>query len=379
MVKGKRIGIAYTYDENWVGGTYYVQNLISALHHLPDEKQHLLYVLTKDKKTFNILKEATHYHKLIFLKDSVSEIQNIINKIALRIIKKRVFCKVIKLDFLFPLSYVPQNFDKVSNVIFWIPDLQEKYLPHFFSDQEIDLRNNRYRQMILLNKPIVFSSYAAKRDFEIAFPKSLNKKIVIQFAVTHPKVDFSTIDSIKKKYNISNNYFITPNQFWQHKNHLTLIKGVKLLKESGVQVHVVFTGKEYDYRCPNYTTDLKNKVKEFGLENEIHFLGFISRHEQLVLMKYAIAIVQPSLFEGWSTVVEDAKALNQTVIVSNIDVHKEQIGDKGYFFDPDNISELANVMQSVLQNDVKLKYDIDYKSNVANFAAQINDLILGNL
>ena len=124
---------------------------------------------------------------------------------------------------------------------------------------------------------------------------------------------------------------------------------------------------------------VKNKVKEFGLENEIHFLGFISRHEQLVLMKYAIAIVQPSLFEGWSTVVEDAKALNQTVIVSNIDVHKEQIGDKGYFFDPDNISELANVMQSVLQNDVKLKYDIDYKSNVANFAAQINDLILGNL
>ncbi len=233
--------------------------------------------------------------------------------------------------------------------------------------------------MILLNKPIVFSSYTAKKDFEIAFPKSLNKKTVIQFAVTHPKVDFSSIDSIKNKFNISEKYFISPNQFWQHKNHLTLIKAVKLLKESGVKVHVVFTGKEYDYRCPNYTTDLKNKVKEFGLENEIHFLGFINRHEQLVLMKYAIAVVQPSLFEGWSTVVEDAKALNQTIIASNIDVHKEQIDDKGYFFDPDNISELANVMQSVLQNDVKLKYDIDYKINVANFATQINDLILGNL
>ncbi len=132
MVKGKRIGIAYTYDENWVGGTYYIQNLISSLHYLPVKNQPLLYVLTKDKKTFDILKEATHYNKLIFLKDSVSEIQNIINKIALRIFKKRVFYKEIKLDFLFPLSYVPQNFDKVPNIIFWIPDLQEKYLPHFF-------------------------------------------------------------------------------------------------------------------------------------------------------------------------------------------------------------------------------------------------------
>ncbi len=45
------------------------------------------------------------------------------------------------------------------------------------------------------------------------------------------------------------------------------------------------------------------------------FLGFIDRGEQLQLMKNSIAIVQPSLFEGWSTVVEDTKAMQSCNII----------------------------------------------------------------
>jgi hypothetical protein len=50
-------------------------------------------------------------------------------------------------------------------------------------------------------------------------------------------------------------------------------------------------------------------------------VGFIDRAEQTMLLKNAISIVQPSLFEGWSTVVEDAKALNQYMILSDIPVN----------------------------------------------------------
>jgi len=34
--------------------------------------------------------------------------------------------------------------------------------------------------------------------------------------------------------------------------------------------------------------------------------------------------VQPSLFEGWSTVVEDARALGKPIVLSDIPVHLEQ-------------------------------------------------------
>jgi glycosyltransferase involved in cell wall biosynthesis len=124
---------------------------------------------------------------------------------------------------------------------------------------------------------------------------------------------------------------------------------------------------------------LKRKVIDYQLENEILFLGFIDRIDQLVLMKNAQAVIQPSLFEGWSTVVEDAKALNQTLIVSNISVHKEQLGDKGYFFNPNDASDLAHKIDEVISNSMnKLKYDLDYSENIKNFAIKLKMLTNNN-
>lgn len=42
------------------------------------------------------------------------------------------------------------------------------------------------------------------------------------------------------------------------------------------------------------------------------------------LMKHAIAIINPSLFEGGSTTVEEAKSLLKVIILSGIPVHREQ-------------------------------------------------------
>ena len=159
---------------------------------------------------------------------------------------------------------------------------------------------------------------------------------VVNFAVTHPVYDHLNIDELKLKFEINKEYFISPNQFWQHKNHMTILKAIKLLKERQKEVLVVFTGKEYDYRNPDYTGDLKRFVLENDLTSNILFLGFIDRAEQLQLMKHAKAIIQPSLFEGWSTVVEDAKAMDQFVIASDIPVHKDQLKKNALFFSPKN-------------------------------------------
>ena len=50
-------------------------------------------------------------------------------------------------------------------------------------------------------------------------------------------------------------------------------------------------------------------AESLDIKKYISILGFISRQDQLSLMRDAIAVIQPSLFEGWSTVVEDCKAI----------------------------------------------------------------------
>jgi glycosyltransferase involved in cell wall biosynthesis len=381
MAQAKRVGIIYNYNENWIGGAYYIQNLIRSLHSLPKSEQIQLHILASNKTAFQELKLVTGYTNLKFIqyKPQFSILERIVNKCSFIVFKKKFILKRAKLDWVFPLYGVPEDLKQVPNLNFWIPDLQEKYLPDFFDLNEIHFRHNSCVKIAALNHPIIFSSHAALNDFNIFYPDSKNIKYVLQFAVIHPDLSKQDIDIVKIKYGITGDYFFSPNQFWQHKNQIAIIEAAKILKEKGISVKIVFTGKEHDYRNPDYTKQLKQKVIDYELENEIVFLGFIDRIDQLVLMKNAQAVLQPSLFEGWSTVVEDAKALNQTLIVSDIAVHKEQLEDKAYFFSPHDYEALSLLIMEVMKQPIdKLKYDLEYTENIKRVALDLKKIINTN-
>jgi glycosyltransferase involved in cell wall biosynthesis len=58
-------------------------------------------------------------------------------------------------------------------------------------------------------------------------------------------------------------------------------------------------------------------------------------------MRGSIAVLQPSLFEGWSTVVEDARVVGRPVILSDIAVHREQNPPGARFFAGESAVALA--------------------------------------
>jgi hypothetical protein len=83
-------------------------------------------------------------------------------------------------------------------------------------------------------------------------------------------------------------------------------------------------------------------------------------------------MIQPSLFEGWSTTIEDGIALKKLVIASNLGVNQQQLQDLGLYFDPHKPKELAQL----LENNTK-RQEIDYKQNnrVQKFAKTLVSLI----
>ena len=74
----------------------------------------------------------------------------------------------------------------------------------------------------------------------------------------------------------------------------------------------------------------------------IHFISLI--------IIGSVALLQPSLYEGWSTLVEEAKALSKFIVLSDLPVHREQINKNVAFFDPHNANELAVKMIEQLEN-----------------------------
>jgi hypothetical protein len=55
-------------------------------------------------------------------------------------------------------------------------------------------------------------------------------------------------------------------------------------------------------------------------------------------------VIQPSLFEGWSTVVEDARCLGKKLILSDFPVHLEQDPPGSVFFDRNSPEQLADLI-----------------------------------
>jgi len=380
MVERKRVGLIFSYSENWIAGTYYILNIIHALNTLDDIEKPGLVILTETFENFSKVKTETNYPYLEytefpFKKPNYSFFERVVNKLSRIILNKNLIFKKFKtpsLDFVYPnqINNLSSNLKRIN----WIPDFQEDYLPHFFSQEEILRRKKNQKEIFANGDIVVLSSKDASADFIRLYPNANAKPFVLRFAVSHPDFSNESIDSLLVKYDLPKNYFFAPNQFWAHKNHIVILEAIKYLKEKGIPIFVVFSGKEDDYRNVNNFKQLQNYILNNELETQVRFLGFLPRKEQLCLFKNAEAIIQPSLFEGWSTVIEDAKALGKYTIASNLNVHKEQLIKNVSFFDPHDYLDLAQCLESFMSNPPELFY-FNYKNDIFEFGKKFNELI----
>jgi len=375
-LRRKKLGLIFSNNIQWIGGTYYIINLIHALRILEDNSKPELIILSNEKDYQFLLQQIDYPYISYELLDEnpQNSIRKFINKVTLRILGRKLFVRRMKnnLDGIFPFEK-NNYFNNVplEKQIYWIPDFQDKQLPHFFTTEDLKKRDKRNSWIAYHSKKLVVSSESVSRDLEEFYPKYNTKVQVVNFAVTHPKYEQLDIDQLKSEYHLPKDYFFAPNQFWAHKNQITIIRAVAELKKQGIDVVVAFSGKEYDNRNPEYFPGLKKVVEENDLTENIRFLGFLDREVQLQLMNHSKAIIQPSLFEGWSTVIEDAMAMNQTIIASDLEVNKEQLGESGIYFERLNHSELANILK-----DFKIQnYQYDYQAKLKEFAFQFYNIL----
>jgi glycosyltransferase involved in cell wall biosynthesis len=367
----KRIGLIFSYDELWLGGTYYILNLVNALNVLEENNKPEL-VIFSNPKDFEILSKDTQYPHLIFeyLSDNPqSKFLRLMNKLSKKIIGNKIFKSYCTepVDAVFPYRS-NAFFKKIPNEkrIYWIPDFQEKHFPEFYSKEHLANEKIKNSDIVLTAKKLVLSSESALNDLKTYYPEFRVKPYVVHFAVKIPDLNGSEDFDVLNKFQLPNVFFFAPNQFWRHKNHILVIKAVEILKSKGIKVMVAFSGKEHDYRSPGYTESIKNYVVENDLQENIKFLAFLDRVDQLKLMELSAAIIQPSLFEGWSTVIEEAMAMNKMVLASDLDVNKEQLGDKGIYFDRNDANECAEVIERFLESPTPVSFD--YQKKQLDFA-----------
>ena len=118
---------------------------------------------------------------------------------------------------------------------------------------------------------------------------------------------------------------------------------------------------------PNaYTPQLIAQVEQLGLQSSIKFLGYVSYSQLPVLMNQAIALVFPTLWEGFGLPILEAMACGTPVITSNLSSMPEVAGDAALLVNPYSVGEIAHAMQTIA-TDSKVRSNLK-KASLARSA-----------
>lgn len=261
-----------------------------------------------------------------------------------------------RIDFTYPLTYdngynLGVRFpigDLDCSWAGWIPDFQHRHLPQLFSEKERGRRDAGMAALIKEAPKVVVSSESAAADFRRFHPADAGKEIVLTFG-TFPNADWYTNINGEDLSWLPKRYFAVCNQFWSHKNHALVIRALELLAQKSIRPVVVCTGALMDYRQPDYAERLLQQMHRAGVASQVMILGMVPRRLQVEIVRRSLAVLQPSLFEGWSTVVEDARVLAKPTILSDLDVHREQNPPGAEFFERENATALAAALERAWQ------------------------------
>ncbi|WP_375469273.1 glycosyltransferase family 4 protein [uncultured Nostoc sp.] len=103
-----------------------------------------------------------------------------------------------------------------------------------------------------------------------------------------------------------------------------------------------------------YTSTLTAQVAELGITNQVKFLDYVPYSELPKIINQAIALVFPSLWEGFGLPVLEAMACGTPVITSNLSSLPEVAGDAAILINPYNTGEITEAMQAIA-TDLELR------------------------
>jgi glycosyltransferase involved in cell wall biosynthesis len=215
----------------------------------------------------------------------------------------------------------------------WIYDVQHLDEPAFFTARERWLRTLEFRVAARSAGIIVVSSETMANAFVSRFPEAAGKVRVLHFT-TVPDDDWLGPDpaEVRERYGLPSPFLLLPGQLWTHKDHLTAFAALRHLRDMGHRAVLVCTGSTDDYRSPGHIERVRRYLDEHRLEDHVRILGVVPRSDYIQLVRAATLIVQPSLYEGWSSIVEDGRALGKRMVLSDIAVHVEQAPPGGLYF-----------------------------------------------
>ena len=331
--KKLKIGIdARLWGETGIGR--YIRNLVKGLGEINSENEYVFFVLPKD----------------------VDALKSQVKNLKYSIVPTDIKWHSVKEQIEFPRLLNKYNLDLAHFPYFSVPIFYKK--PYVLTLHDLILNN--------------FSTgKASTLPYPVFLTKRAGYKIVLRNALSHARRIIVPTESVKKdlekfypkikvpikviyeggfedsisesKTSIHKKYFIRVGNVYPHKNVERLLEAFKLFKEERRGIKLVLAGKE-----DHFYKNIVRKVRDLGLQEDVLFYNSPSDQELKALYKGALALVIPSLMEGFSLTAIEAMSCGCPVVASDIPVHREVCKDAVLYCNPNDSRDIKQKLESVL-------------------------------
>lgn len=150
-----------------------------------------------------------------------------------------------------------------------------------------------------------------------------------------------TTEEIKARYGIDRKYFLYLGTLHPRKNLSRLIAALASLPADTM---LVLAGKE-GWHCKR----LFAQIEQLDLRERVLFTGYVREEEKAALLRGALALVFPSLYEGFGLPVLEAQACGCPVITSTTSSLPEVAGDAAILVNPTDTEAIVSAMLGLLE------------------------------
>ena len=211
----------------------------------------------------------------------------------------------------------------IHDIIHWV------FREQFLSPLKATYAGFMLKKAVTLADHIIAVSKHTQKDLVEHFKADARKITVIYEGVRDyyremaPEALNPVLEQLRKKYGVPRDFFLYVGLMKPHKNVLWLLRLFRKLRGEGrLSSMLVLVGRK-DAQYPKGYEELASLVSD----QDVIYLPRIENEELLALYNQAIALIHPSLYEGFGLTPLEAMACGTPVITTNASSIPEVVGD----------------------------------------------------
>ncbi len=241
-----------------------------------------------------------------------------------------------------PKSYVPAGLD--CPAVATIHDVIFLRYPDFYPFWWRWYWKSGLRQSVRRAAVLACVSETTARDVEAFLPEATGKTLAVYsgVAASFGAIDWEDAAAARRRLGVDRPYFFFAGNLTVRKNVPTLLAALDMVRSRRACSLVLAGAKDYGAR---------GLIAMLGNRDGVKYLGHVDHESLAALYGGAVAMVYPSIYEGFGLPALEAMACGCPVIAASAGALPEVVGDAGILVDPRSPAEFAEAMESVMADN----------------------------